>query len=379
MLEQPQQVVRNLSDALAWAPAWLVALAVLGVAALAALAVHWLATRALLGLLRRHAPYLRSVLLQTTGLTRFALLLIALIVALPAVPLSPQASDVVTRLLLLGVVALVGWTILTAGNITADIYLRQFRAESVDPMLARKHITQIRVLIRAFDTLVVVMTIAAGLMTFEPVRQYGVSLFASAGVAGLIAGLAARPVLANLFAGVQLAITQPIRIGDSVIVENEFGTIDEITSAYVVVRLWDLRRLIVPLGYFIEKPFQNWTREETGILGTVMVHVDYAASIARIRDKAKEIVEASALWDRQAFGVQVTDLKPDTVEVRILVSAANAGAIFDLRCEIREKLIDFLRVDYPQAIPRHRQEAVAIVAGPAARPDERPAAGDRPG
>src|SRR5665213_2234504 len=185
-----------------------------------------------------------------------------MVIAIPVAPLDPETTQWLARLLLIGVIGLIGWTGITALNIAADLYLRQFRLDVDDNLLARKHVTQVRVLLRAGDVLVVLVTFGAALMTFEPVRQYGVSLFASAGVAGIVAGLAARPVLSNLFAGVQLAMTQPIRIDDAVIVENEFGTIEEITSTYVVVRLWDWRRMIVPLSYFIEKPFQNWTRGE---------------------------------------------------------------------------------------------------------------------
>ena len=158
-------------------------------------------------------------------------------------------------------VFLLGWIALSAIRIAADLYLLRYRIDVEDNLLARKHVTQVRILMRAADTLVVTVTLAIALMTFESVRQYGVSLFASAGAAGLVVGLAARPVLSNLIAGVQIAMTQPIRIEDAVTVENEWGWIEEITSTYVVVRLWDLRRLIVPLNYFIEKPFTNWTRE----------------------------------------------------------------------------------------------------------------------
>ena len=168
-----------------------------------------------------------------------------------------------------------------------------------DNLLARKHVTQVRVLLRAADVLVIIVTFGAALMTFEPVRQYGVSLFASAGVAGIVAGLAARPVLTNLFAGVQLAMTQPIRIDDAVIVENEWGTIEEITSAYVVVRLWDLRRMIVPLTYFIEKPFQNWTRESSALIGSVLFYLDYRAPIGIMREKLKEIAASFQELGRQ--------------------------------------------------------------------------------
>ena len=221
-------------------------------------------------------------------------------------------------------------------------------------MLARKHNTQIRVLVRSADVMLILVTFGAALMTFESVRQYGISLFASAGVAGIIAGLAARPVLSNLMAGVQLAMTQPIRLYDAVVVENEYGTIEEITSTYVVVKLWDLRRMIVPLTYFIEKPFQNWTRETSALIGSVMLYVDYRAPVAVIREKFNEILKQSDKWDG-ATALQVTDLKEGTMELRCLMSARSAGQTFDLRCEVREKLIDFLQKEHPEALPHSRQ------------------------
>ena len=216
--------------------------------------------------------------------------------------------------------------------------------------------TQVRVLLRTAEGLVVLVTLGAALMTFDPVRQYGVSLFASAGVAGIVAGLAARPVLTNLIAGVQLAMTQPIRIDDAVVVENEWGTIEEITSTYVVVRLWDWRRMIVPLSYFIEKPFQNWTRENSALVGSAMIYVDYRAPVGVIRDKLAEIVKNSKNWDGGAVNLQVTDAKESTIELRCLMSARRAGQAFDLRCEVREKLVDFLQKHHPEALPRQRSE-----------------------
>jgi small-conductance mechanosensitive channel len=192
-------------------------------------------------------------------------------------------------------------------------------------------------------------------MTFPAVRQYGLSLFASAGVAGIVAGLAARPVLSNLMAGVQLAMTQPIRLYDAVFVENEYGTIEEITSTYVVVKLWDLRRMIVPLTYFIEKPFQNWTREMTALVGSVMIYVDYAAPVGIIREKLNEILKQSDKWDGKTAALQVTDFKEGTMELRCLMSARSAAQTFDLRCEVREKLIAFLQKNHPEALPHSRQ------------------------
>jgi small-conductance mechanosensitive channel len=200
-------------------------------------------------------------------------------------------------------------------------------------------------------------------MTFDSVRQYGVSLFASAGAAGIIVGLAARPLLSNLIAGVQIAVTQPIRIEDAVIVENEWGWVEEIASTYVVIRLWDLRRMVVPLAYFIEKPFQNWTREAQSLLGAVLLHVDFAADIARIRRQLSEIVRDSKLWDGSVVNLQVIDAHPKTMELRALVSARNASAAWDLRCEVREKLIAFLQKEMPDALPKDRSVVVAANPG----------------
>ncbi|MFC7552462.1 mechanosensitive ion channel family protein [Pseudoroseomonas wenyumeiae] len=204
--------------------------------------------------------------------------------------------------------------------------------------------------------LIVLITASAALMTFDGVRQYGVSLLASAGAAGIVLGLALQPVLKNLVAGVQLAVTQPIRLEDAVIVEGEWGNVEEITSTYVVVRLWDWRRMVLPLSYFIEKPFQNWTREGASLIGTALIYVDYTAPVTAMRAKLEEIARASPLWDRRVVNMQVTNLRPDTMEIRMLVSASNAGRTFDLRCEVREKMIAFLQAEYPWALPRGRAE-----------------------
>jgi small-conductance mechanosensitive channel len=185
-----------------------------------------------------------------------------------------------------------------------------------------------------------------------------VSLFASAGVAGIVVGLAARPLLSNLIAGLQIAVTQPIRIDDVVIVEGENGTIEEITSTYVVVKIWDLRRMIVPLSYFIEKPFENWTREGAALVGSVYLYVDYGVPVERVREKLQEIVSASKLWDGKVAKVQVTDAKESVIELRATVSARTSSAAWDLRCETREKLIGFLQAEHPEALPRRRNEVV---------------------
>jgi small-conductance mechanosensitive channel len=240
-------------------------------------------------------------------------------------------------------------------QIAANLYLLRWRLDVEDNLLARKHITQVRILVRALDTIIVLITIGFALMTFDSVRQYGVSLFASAGVAGVVFGLAAQPVLSNLIAGVQLAVTQPIRLEDAVTVQNEYGWIEEINATYVVIRLWDLRRLIVPLNFFIQQPFYNWTRHVAANLGSVLLYVDYTAPIDRIRERATAFVAESKLAGT-VVNVQVTNTSPQAIEVRVLLKANSASNTADLCAEVREKLIGFLQREHPSALPRLRNE-----------------------
>jgi len=355
---EPQKLraaVRDLTDALFFLPGPAVDALILLVAVLAGIVVHFV-LRLLLRRALAHQPFALSLVERVRVLSGLAFATIALGLVVPALDLSPVTVDWIEGALRFIFVVLIGWIALVAVDVGVTVYLMRFRVDTADNLLARKHVTQMRVLKRVISTLVVVFTAGAALMTIGAVRQVGVSLFASAGVAGIVAGLAARPVLSNLIAGVQLAMTQPIRIDDAVIVENEWGWIEEITSTYVVVRIWDLRRMVVPLAYFIEKPFQNWTRESTALLGVVMLYLDYTAPIDAIRARAAEIAENSPLWNRKAVGVQVTDAREHTIEVRILVSANDAPAAFDLRCEMREKLIAFLRAEHPGALPRARAD-----------------------
>lgn len=325
LIQNLQSELRAFRNTLSFAPPWAVSFVLL----VSAVVVAWLLYAAILAIarriLRRRRPYLLSMLNATKNPARLGLLLLALAVALPTTPLGPETRTVLAQCLLLATIFLLGWIATTTLEIAATIYLLRFRLDTEDNLLARKHVTQIRVLVRVLNTIIFLITAGFALMTFDAVRQYGVSLFASAGVAGIIAGLAARPVLSNLFAGVQLAVTQPIRIEDAVTVENEYGWIEEITSTYVVIRLWDLRRLIVPLTYFIEKPFYNWTRHAANYIGNVLLYLDYGAPVDRIRQKAAELVAQSKLANGKVTSVQVTNTRPDSIEVRILISADFGG------------------------------------------------------
>ena len=194
------------------------------------------------------------------------------------------------------------------------------------------------------------------LMGFDSFRQLGTGILASAGLASLVIGLAAQKIFGNFLAGIQIAFTQPIRVDDVVIVENEWGRIEEITLTYVVVRIWDLRRLVLPIGYFIEKPFQNWTRVSADLLGTVFVYADYTIPVKEIREELHRILKGSNKWDGKVWGMQVTNATERTMELRALMSAADASVAWGLRCEVREYLIEFVQKNYPEALPKTRAE-----------------------
>ncbi|MCJ8519616.1 small-conductance mechanosensitive channel [Pseudorhizobium tarimense] len=327
------------------------------------LIIHKIVYRILTRVTENRDLFWRSLVQRTRRPLRLAILTWVLSLGVVIAPLNSEQESVLRHILLLCFIVLLGWMARTALHIWTTVYLRRFKLDAEDNLLARKHVTQSRIMERVAATAIIAVTISAALMTFPGVRQYGVSLLASAGVAGIVLGLALQPVLKNLFAGIQLAITQPIRIDDALLVEGEWGKVEEITSTYVVVKLWDWRRLILPLGYFIEKPFQNWTREGAALIGTVIIYLDYSVPVSVIRRKVEEIAAASPLWDRDVVNVAVTDFKESVMEVRILVSASNAGRAFDLRCEVREKLIDFIQANYPSSLPKVRAEGTSDAAG----------------
>ena len=337
----PESVTRVVSEVeawLAWVPAWVTIAVLLALAALVALFAHTMIVRLMCGTLARRHPFVATVLARTKGPARLGLVLLALNLLLPILPHEARASERLSQLLLIALIALIGWLAVRVVELAADIYLKRIEPHLTHDALARQHVTQVKILKRAVETLIVVITAALALMTFESVRFYGVSLFASAGAAGLIVGLAARPLLSNLFAGIQLAVTQPIRLDDAVQVENQWGTVEEITSTYVVIRLSDSRRMLVPLGFFIEKPFQNWTREWGGISGAVTLNLPLTADIERLRHELQTIVERSSQWDGRVAKLEVSDLKEAFVQIQVTVSARSFADLWTLHCELREKL-----------------------------------------
>ena len=337
-----------------WLPEW----AVIALVVALCVGVGWMAHRVVFSILRLVVTgrdlFWRGVVERARKKLRILVILITIAVGVTISPLDPAPSAQIRHVCGFFSILVLGWIALGAVDMWAVVYLRRFNLQSPDNLIARKHVTQTRILQRVAVVVVGMITVALALMTIPGVRQWGVSLLASAGVVGIIAGLALQPVLTNLLAGIQIAVTQPIRIDDAVIVEGEWGNIEEITSTYVVVRLWDWRRMVLPLSYFISKPFQNWTRENARLIGSAFFYVDYAAPMDRLRAAFESIVRASPHWDGDVQVLQVTDVTERTAQVRCLASAANAGAAFDLRCEIREGMLAFMRDECPEALPRDR-------------------------
>lgn len=280
--------------------------------------------------------------------------LIAALFLIPALTFPDAIDAALQHLVGILTIAATGWTAIAVVGLATDIIKTRYHIDAEDNLRARSVETRIDILSRSLITIVTLVAVAAVLMTFPPIRALGATLLASAGVAGLAIGLAARPLFENLVAGIQIALTQPIRLDDVVIVESEYGKIEEIGATYVVVRLWDMRRMVLPLTYFIEKPFQNWTRTGAALLGTVMIYTDYTMPVAELRTTLPKLLEHSKLWDGAVQNVQVTDATENTMQIRILVSARNSSDLFDLRCDIRERMIAFLQEKYPDALPQTR-------------------------
>ncbi len=273
---------------------------------------------------------------------------------LPLAKINQQVIAVLQQVFGILFIVCFAWVLIKGTSILEDIIKDKYKVDVKDNLNARKIHTQMQVLKKIVAVIVFIIALAVVLMRFEEIRQLGTTLLASAGIIGLIIGFAAQKTLATLVAGFQLAFTQPIRLDDVVIVENEWGRIEEITLTYVVVKIWDQRRLVVPISYFIERPFQNWTRVTAELLGTVFFYCDYTIPLEAVRKKLKEICRASSLWDKRVCLLQVTDAKEQTLELRALVSAADAGTAWDLRCEVREKLVSFIQKKFEKHLPKVR-------------------------
>jgi small-conductance mechanosensitive channel len=298
--------------------------------------------------------FLHSVRTRLTAPFGLMILLGCFAAILPGVLVVASVQEGFFHGVRIAMIATSTWLLIRALAVGRDMILMQHDMDAEDNLEARRIYTQIRVIERLLAVAVFVMGFSLALMSFDRMRQIGVSLMASAGVLGIIIGFAAQTSIATVLAGLQIAITQPIRLDDVVIVEGEWGRIEEITLTYVVVNIWDRRRLIVPIKYFIENPFQNWTRSSADILGTVFLHTDYRVPVEEVRKKLHEILDASPLWDKQAWCLQVTEARASTLELRALMSARNSPQAWDLRCHVREALLTWLQKKYPEYLPRTR-------------------------
>src|SRR6266513_1164074 len=330
------------------------------------IALLWLVFRAIRAVEKRMRFWrsqtrslLGKILVPIVGQSlRLAVPLLGIILSLPLLKLPENWMWVTQKGVGILFIVTLSFLIVHGINAMQVALLSRQRLDLPDNLSARRIYTQVSVIRKIIITAVVIIATGSVLMLFDPVRQFGTSILASAGIAVIVIGFAAQRTLGNVLAGIQIALTQPLLIDDIVVVEGEFGQIEEITLTYVTVRTWDLRRLVLPITYFIEKPFQNWSRVSTELLGTVILYLDYQVPLGELRKELKRLVENNPKWDRRVCGLQVTDTKQSTIGVLALVSGTDPGKTFDLRCEVREGLIEFLRRDYPESLPRVRNVEV---------------------
>jgi small-conductance mechanosensitive channel len=289
---------------------------------------------------------------------RLIIPMLARLFVLPLLHFSATTIAGLRQVIGLILIAAVGWTAAELTFVIEDVLEARYEIAAEDNLQARQVLTQVQVLRRIAVIVIAVVTVSVMLMTLPEVRSIGASILASAGLAGLVVGMAARPALSNVIAGIQIALSQPMRIDDVVVVEGEWGKIEEITTTYVIVQIWDLRRVVLPLTYLIEKPFENWTRQKAEIVGTVLLYADCSVPVEDIRRQLHEELKASDLWDGRVSSLQVTNATERTVELRALMSAADSGKLWDLRCLIRERLVGYLQEKYPASPPTFRAEVV---------------------
>ena len=334
------------------------AFVLIGSAGVAAAVLGWLSGALMRGLARRR-PFLRTAHERCRYPWTATLVLAAALSVLPAAGVEDVLAGSLRHVLVVALIVSVTWLGVRVTLVTEDAAFRRLRVDVADNRRIRKVRTQVTVIRRIVVALLVVLAVAAVLMTFARLRTFGASLLASAGVAGIVGGLAAQTLLGNVFAGLQLAFTDALRFDDVVVVENEWGRVEELTLTYVVVHLWDERRLVLPTTYFTTKPFQNWTRTGSRVLGTALLHLDYSAPVDALRAEAERILSASTHWDRRDWALQVVDTTETTMVVRVLASAVDADHAYELRCELREKLLAYVTEHHPSALPRTRVSAPA--------------------
>lgn len=337
---------------------WTVILLQLLIALSATLLLHHVGT-SILQRLTTSLPFSRRLVQYGHRAGGMVVFLLVAQIILRNAPDTLWGVDTALHLNALGLISALTWLGVRCIRAIAYTIIERHPADTPDNLQARRVQTQTKVLARSAMALIVLIGTGMALMTLPLLRQIGTSLLASAGVAGLVVGFAAKPVLGNLLAGMQIALTQPIRLDDVVIVQNEWGQIEEITGTYVVVRLWDRRTMVVPLQWFIENPFQNWTKTASDLLGTVLIWVDYHLPLEPIRKHVEYICREAPEWDGRICLIQVVEAGEHAMQLRVLVSAYDAGLLWDLRCRVREALIDFIQREFPQHLPRMRTDVIA--------------------
>jgi small-conductance mechanosensitive channel len=349
-----------------WHAAWVLGVALLACAMLLSLraAEH---LRQLVGAAVAAGSFDQLLLTLAARIVRGLIPLGAIYLAVRALASRSEVQSAADRLMSITVIIAIAWVLIQGVRMIDPFLLVRYRIDTSDNLQARRVYTQALMAKKILYLLVGIFTVASLLMQFDGVRQVGTSMLASAGLASVILGFSAQRIIANLLAGIQVAFTQPIRMDDAVIIEGEFGRIEEINLTYVVVALWDQRRLIVPIAQLIEKPFQNWTRSTAQMLGAATLRADYTVPVQALREELKRIAASEASWDGRVCALQVTDCGEHTIELRALVSAGDAGKAFDLRCAVRERLVSFLQQRYPGSLPRWRAETqpAATPPGPA--------------
>jgi small-conductance mechanosensitive channel len=303
---------------------------------------------------REDSAAARSVTLHLSRASSYFFPVLALSLLLPLLPLPPKPFEVLRRVVEFMLILSFAWGLIKTLDVVQDLIKGYYQLESGDNLRARKLFTQLQFVKKVAVGLIGFVAVGLVLMSFATVRRLGTGLLTSAGIASVIVGFAAQRSISNLLAGFQLAFTQPIRLDDVLVVEGEWGRVEEITFTYVVLNIWDQRRLVLPLNYFIEKPFQNWTRNSAQLMGTAFIYADYTVPVEALRTELRRLLETNPLWDQRVCALQVTDSKESTVELRCLMSAANASALFDLRCFVREHMVAFLQTNYPESLPRTR-------------------------
>ena len=276
--------------------------------------------------------------------------------SIPLLNVSPKTFYVLDKIVDILLTVSFAGILIALVKVGQDYFYHRYDLNKPDNLKERKIRTQLVFLRKVIVGLIIVVTVCVILLSFDNLRKLGTGLLTGVGIGGIIIGFAAQRSLGNLLAGFQIAFTQPLRIDDALVVEGEFGRVEEITLTYVVLHLWDQRRMILPINYFIEKPFQNWTRTTAEMMGTVILYLDYSVPLEPLREEFKRLLDASPLWDKRVSAVQVTGATERDIEVRLLMSARNSSEVFDLRCYIRENLILFIRENYPESLPKTRME-----------------------